>query len=74
MGANKDFEQAINGLQKGEVSPPVSLPGNRIALAVVTAIVPTHPATLEESEATDPVGYWNIRARSRNNPNALTSC
>ncbi len=51
IGANKDFDQSINGLQKGEVSQPVSLPANRVALAVVTAIVPTHPATLEESEA-----------------------
>ncbi len=51
MGANKDFDQSVNGLQKGEVSQPVSLPANRVALAVVTAIVPTHPASLEESEA-----------------------
>jgi peptidyl-prolyl cis-trans isomerase D len=50
IGANNDFQQAIKGLQKGEVSPPVPLPGNRVALAVVTAVVPTHPATLEEAE------------------------
>jgi peptidyl-prolyl cis-trans isomerase D len=51
IGANKDFDQSINGLQKGEVSQPVSLPANRVALAVVTGIVPTHPASLEECEA-----------------------
>jgi len=51
IGANKDFDQSVTGLQKGEVSQPVSLPANRVALAVVTAIVPTHPARLEESEA-----------------------
>ncbi len=50
VGANNDFQQAIKGLQKGEVSPPVSLPGNRIVLAVVTAVVPTHPATFEEAQ------------------------
>lgn len=50
IGANNDFQQAIKGLQKGEVSPPVPLPGNRIALAVVTAVVPTHPATYGEAE------------------------
>jgi peptidyl-prolyl cis-trans isomerase D len=50
IGANKDFDQSLNGLQKGEVSQPVSLPANRVALTVVTGIVPTHPATLEESQ------------------------
>ena len=50
IGPNKDFQQAIKGLQKGEVSPPVPLPGNRIGLAVVTGVVPTHPATFEEAE------------------------
>lgn len=51
IGANKDLQQSISGLQKGEVTPPVPLPGNRIALAVVTAVVPTHPATFEEAQA-----------------------
>jgi len=50
IGANKDFEQGINGLQKGQVSPPVSLPGNRIALAVVTAVTPARSATFEEAQ------------------------
>jgi peptidyl-prolyl cis-trans isomerase D len=49
IGANKDFDQSVSALQKGEVSQPVSLPANRVALAVVTGIVPTHPASLEES-------------------------
>ncbi len=50
IGTNNDFQQAIKGLQKGEVSQAVQLPGNRIAIAVVTAVVPTHPATFEEAE------------------------
>ena len=50
VGANKDLQQGINGLQKGQVSPPVSLPGNRIALAVVTAVTPARSATFEEAE------------------------
>jgi peptidyl-prolyl cis-trans isomerase D len=51
VGANKDLQQGINGLQKGQVSPPVSLPGNRIALAVVTAVTPARSATFEEAQA-----------------------
>ena len=51
IGANKDLQQGINGLQKGQVSPPVSLPGNRIAFAVVTAVTPARSATFEEAQA-----------------------
>jgi hypothetical protein len=50
IGVNKEFEQSIAGLQKGEVSQPVSLPQNRIAMAVVTAVAPTHPASFEEAQ------------------------
>lgn len=50
VGVNKDFEESVNGLKAGEVSQPVALPGNRVALAVVTAVFPTHPAKLEEVE------------------------
>jgi peptidyl-prolyl cis-trans isomerase D len=51
IGANKDFQQSINGLQKGEVSQPVSLPGNRVVMAVVTSVTPTHPSTYAEAES-----------------------
>jgi len=51
IGVNRDFEQSINGLKKGEVSQAVALPPNRVAMAVVTGITPMHPATLEESTA-----------------------
>ena len=51
IGANKDFDQGISGLQKGQVSPPVSLPGNRIALAVVTAVAPARSATFDEVQS-----------------------
>jgi len=51
IGANKELQQGITGLQKGQVSPPVSLPGNRIAFAVVTAVTPTRSATFEEAQA-----------------------
>lgn len=48
IGVNNDFDQAISGLKQGEVSAPVALPGNKIALAVVTAVTPPRPATLAE--------------------------
>ncbi len=48
IGVNNDFDQAITGLKAGEVSAPVALPGNKIALAVVTAVQPSRPATLDE--------------------------
>ena len=51
IGANRDFDQSVTGLQKGEVSQPVAVPPNRAVLAVVTAVTPTHPATLEEVQS-----------------------
>jgi peptidyl-prolyl cis-trans isomerase D len=48
VGINNDFDQSISGLKKGEVSAPVALPGNKIALAVVTDLMPARPATLAE--------------------------
>jgi len=51
IGVNRDFEQSITGLQKGDVSQPVAVPPNRVAMAQATAVIPSHPATLEEVQA-----------------------
>jgi peptidyl-prolyl cis-trans isomerase D len=48
VGASADFDQAIAGLKKGEISQPVSPAANKIAIAEVTSVVPAHPATFEE--------------------------
>jgi len=48
IGASNDFDQSVSGLKAGEASQPVALPGNKIALAVVTAIIPTRPSTFDE--------------------------
>ena len=48
VGASPDFDQAIAGLKQGQVSQAVALPGNKVAVAEVTAIVPARPATLDE--------------------------
>jgi peptidyl-prolyl cis-trans isomerase D len=50
VGASKDFDESVNGLKAGEVGQAVALPGNRIAMATVTAVMPTHPAKFEEVE------------------------
>ena len=47
LGASPDFSQAVMGLKKGEVSQAVTA-NNKIALAVVTDVVPAHPSTFEE--------------------------
>ncbi|HLI85174.1 MAG TPA: peptidylprolyl isomerase [Bryobacteraceae bacterium] len=51
IGANADFDQSIAGLKKGEVSAAVALPNNRIALAVVTNVIPARPSTYEEVQS-----------------------
>ena len=50
VGVNKDFAESIVGLKKNDVSQPVLLtpPGNKIAMAVCTDVVPAHPAAFEE--------------------------
>ena len=50
IGVNRDFEQSIMGLQKNEVSQPVAVPPNRVLMAAVTNVIPTHPATFEEAQ------------------------
>jgi len=50
IGVNRDFEEAVGSLKKGEVSQPVAAPGNRMIIAVVTDVFPAHPATFEEAE------------------------
>jgi peptidyl-prolyl cis-trans isomerase D len=48
VGLSPDFDQAIAGLKKGEISQPVSPAANKVAIAEVTGIVPAHPATFDE--------------------------
>ncbi len=48
VGASPDFDQAVANLKQGQVSQAVALPGNKIAVAEVTGIVPARPSTLDE--------------------------
>jgi peptidyl-prolyl cis-trans isomerase D len=51
IGTNADFDQSITGLQAGQVSQPVALPGNKLAMAVVTGVTPARPSTFEEAKS-----------------------
>lgn len=48
VGVNREFNDSIAALKKGEVSQPVVVTGNKIALAVCTGVIATHPAAFEE--------------------------
>jgi parvulin-like peptidyl-prolyl isomerase len=59
VGVNKEFEEAVSGLKKGDVSQPVVLTGNtQIAMAVCTGEIPAHPSSFDEvqSKVRDAVG------------------
>jgi peptidyl-prolyl cis-trans isomerase D len=52
VGVNREFEDAIASLKKGEVSQAVVLAGNtRMAIAVCTGDTPAHPAAFEEVQS-----------------------
>jgi peptidyl-prolyl cis-trans isomerase D len=48
IGASPDFDQAIAALKQGQVSQAVALPGNKVAVAEVVAVVPPRPSTFDE--------------------------
>jgi peptidyl-prolyl cis-trans isomerase D len=51
VGVNKEFEDAVYSLKKGEVSQPVVVAGNKIAMAVCTGDNPAHPSGFEEVQS-----------------------
>jgi len=51
VGVNKELDESVSSLKKGEVSPAVSIPGNKAAVAVCTADTPAHPAAFQEVES-----------------------
>jgi peptidyl-prolyl cis-trans isomerase D len=51
VGSSPDFDQAIVPLKQGEVSQPVALQDNKVAIAVVTGVTPAHPAKFEDVQA-----------------------
>jgi len=61
IGASPDFDQAIAALKQGEVSQAVALPGNKVAVAEVVAVVPPRPSTFDEVK--DQIRDTMIQAR-----------
>ncbi len=51
IGVSREFEDSLSTVKKGEVSQPVALPGNKVALAVVTDVTPARPQTFDEAKA-----------------------
>ncbi len=52
IGVNKEFDESIIALKKGDVSQPVVLTGNtKIAMAVCTDSIPAHPSSFEDVQA-----------------------
>lgn len=48
VGASPDFDQAIAGLKKGDVSQAVSPAANKLVVAEATGINPARPSTFDE--------------------------
>ncbi len=51
VGVNRDLDNALLTLKKGQVSQPVVLPGNKIVVADVLDVQPAHPATFEDVQS-----------------------
>lgn len=48
VGVVKDLTDALAPLRKGDMTPPVALPGNKVAVAIVTDYQAPHQASFEE--------------------------
>ncbi len=51
IGVNREFEEALAGLQKGQVTQVMQGRGNKLVVAVLTDIFPERPAELSEVES-----------------------
>lgn len=50
IGVSKEFDAAVAGLKKGDVTQPVLAAGNKLIIGVVTDVFPPHPAEFNEVE------------------------
>ncbi len=51
LGVNREFQDSISGLKKGDVSQPIAASGGRMIMAVITDVFPSHPSSFEEAES-----------------------
>lgn len=49
IGSSPELQQAVSLLRRNEVTPVVQIAPGRLAVAVVTEMIPAHPASLEEA-------------------------
>ncbi len=63
IGVNQDFETAIGGLRKGQVSQIIQVQGNKLVVVVLTDIIEPRQATLAEVEKQVREQLLNEKAR-----------
>jgi peptidyl-prolyl cis-trans isomerase D len=51
IGNTPDLQNAVRDLKVGSVSAPVSLPGNKVTVALVTGLAAARPSALDEARA-----------------------
>jgi len=51
LGVNREFQDSISGLKKGDVSQPIAASGGRMIMAVITDVFPSHSSSFEEAES-----------------------
>lgn len=51
IGVSKELDDSLFSLPKGDVTPVVQVPGNKLVVAVVSDIMPARPAELAEAES-----------------------
>ena len=64
LGVSPEIDNALAGLKVNEVSQVLTLPANRIAIAVLTGYKPARPAELSEVEARVKEDYLNDRSQT----------
>ena len=50
LGVSKEVDQAVQGLNKFEVSQPLVTTGNKLVVVDITAVTPAHPSSFEEAQ------------------------
>lgn len=51
LGVTPEIDGALNALQKNGVTPVLTLPANRLAVAVLTGMIPSRPSEFREAES-----------------------
>lgn len=63
VGASKDLDEGVFSLGRGDVTPVLQVPGNKLVVASVVDIMPSRPAQLAEVESTVRAGVVERKVR-----------